>query len=145
MSARAISTLSAQRVQSRRQHRHRLSTITSGSSQARSNAWSAGRSMPNRSVRLLAQETTFYLCIDPVQPPLGKVGLLLVRRDLGLKLLDPVFSSVKLMRQLLRFVHCLPSVALGNVRGPSDKLQDRLAGLIELIVAAFRFSIRSNE
>ena len=101
--------------------------------------------MPNRSVRLLARETTFYLCIDPVQPPLGMVGLLLARCDLGLKLLDPVFSSVKLMRQLLRFVYFLPSVALGNVRRPSDKLQDRLAGLIQLIAAASRISIRSNE
>jgi hypothetical protein len=101
--------------------------------------------MPNGSVRLLAQETTFDLCVDPVQPPLGMVGLLLVRCDLGLKLLDPVFSSVKLMRQLLRFVDCSPSVALGNVCRSSDKLQDRLAGLIELIAAAFRFSIRSNE
>ena len=101
--------------------------------------------MPNGSVRLLAQETTFYLCIDPVQPPLGMVGLLLVRCDLGLKLLDPVFSSVKLMRQLLCFVHFLPSVALGNIRRPSDKLQDRLAGLIKLIVIALRFSTRASE
>ena len=66
--------------------------------------------MPNGSVRLLAQETTFYLRIDPVQPPLGMVGLLLVRCDLGLKLLDPVFCSVKLMRQLLRSASCLPIV-----------------------------------
>ena len=101
--------------------------------------------MPNGSVRLLAQETTFYLRIDPVQPPLGMVGLLLLRCDLGLKLLDPVFSSVKLMRQPLRSVHCLPTVALGYFCRPPDKLQDRLAGLIELSAIAFRFSIRLNE
>jgi hypothetical protein len=101
--------------------------------------------MPNGSVRLLAQETTFYLRIDPVQPTLGMVGLFLVRCDLGLKLLDPIFSGVKLTRQLVRFVHCLPTVALGYFCRPSDKLQDRLAGLIELILAALRFSTRASE
>ena len=94
---------------------------------------------------LLTQETIFYLRIDPVQPSLGMVGLLSVRRDLGLKMLDPVFGSVKLMRELLRSVHCLPTVALGNFRCFPYKLQDRLASLIELIAIAFRLSIRTNE
>ena len=101
--------------------------------------------MANDAVRLLAQETVFYLRINPVQPSLGMVGLLLLRRNFGLKLLDPVFGCMKLMRQLLRSVHCLPIVALGNFRRPSHKLQDRLAGPIKLIVITFSFSTRTSE
>ena len=69
------------------------------------------------------------------------VGLLLERYNFGLKLLDPVLGSAKLMGQLLRSVHGLPIVALGNFRRFSDKLQNRLAGLIELIVIMFRLPL----
>jgi hypothetical protein len=101
--------------------------------------------MPGASMAVLAQETVFYLRINPVQPSLGMVSLLLLRRNFGLKLLDPVFGCMKLMRQLLRSVHCLPIVAFGNFRRPSDKLQNRLAGPIKLSVITFSFSTRTSE
>jgi hypothetical protein len=101
--------------------------------------------MPGESLGLLAQETIFYLRVDPVQPSLGMIGLVSERSDLGLKLLDPVFGSMKLMRQLLCPVSCLPSIALGNFRRPPDELHYRLAGLIELVVSAFRSSVRTSK
>ena len=51
---------------------------------------------------------------------------------------NPFLGRPELARQLLRHIHGVPAVPLGNISGLAKKLEDRLAGFIEFIVIALR-------
>ena len=65
---------------------------------------------------LLLQETVFNLCVDPVQPLLGTLSSVLIRRDFSFQLRNAIFGSAKLMRELLGRVQRVSAVLFSNTR-----------------------------
>ena len=53
---------------------------------------------------LLLQETIINLCVDLMQPLLGALSAILIRRDFSFQLRNAIFGSAKLMRELLSLV-----------------------------------------
>ena len=67
---------------------------------------------------LLPQETVFNLSIDLVQPLLGSLSAVLIRRDLSFQLRNAIFSGSKLMRKLLSHVQRVSAVLFSRWRRP---------------------------
>jgi hypothetical protein len=80
------------------------------------------------------QELFLDVRMNSGQPLLCAFSLLSVRIDLGLKLGNPLFRRAKLMRQPLCRINRVSAVLFGDVGSLIEKLEDRLAGLIELSI-----------
>ena len=65
---------------------------------------------------LLLQETVFNLCVDPVQPLLGTLSSVLIRRDFSFQLRNAIFGGTKLMRELLSHIQRVSAVLFSNTR-----------------------------
>jgi hypothetical protein len=86
----------------------------------------------------LLKKSVFNLRIDPMEPLLSSLGSFLIGGDLCLQLRDPIFSGTHLIRELLRHVHRVPAVLLGNISSFVQKLEDRLTGFVDLTVVVSR-------
>jgi hypothetical protein len=85
-------------------------------------------------ITALTQKAILNLRIDPVKPLLGAVSLLPVCSDFGLELRNAFLGSAKLVRKPLRRVNGMSAVLLGDISSFAQKLEDRLAGFVELRV-----------
>ena len=65
---------------------------------------------------LLLQETVFNLFVDPVQPLLGTLSSVLIRRDFSFQLRNAIFGGTKLMRELLSHIQRVSAVLFSNTR-----------------------------
>jgi hypothetical protein len=86
----------------------------------------------------LSEKAVLDLGVDLMKPLLRAIGSLLLRSDVSFQLCNSILGCAQLMQQLLRHLNRVPAVLLGNNGRPIKKLQDCLAGFIELIVFALR-------
>ena len=84
----------------------------------------------------MPQETVFNLSIDLVQPLLGSLSAVLIRRDLSFQLRNAIFNGSKLMRKLLSHVQRVSAVLFSNASRSVEQIQDRLTRLVELVGTA---------
>jgi hypothetical protein len=87
---------------------------------------------------ILIEKSILNLSVDLMQPLLGTLGLLSICFHLILELRNAILGRAELMRKPLRRVDGMSAVLLGIVSGFVQKLQDRLAGFIELTAIVSR-------
>ena len=75
----------------------------------------------------------FNLSVDFMQPSFCAIAFLFVKVNLSLRICDPMFRRVKLMRKLLRHVEHMLAIGFGHASGLVQQLQNGLPGGIELV------------
>jgi hypothetical protein len=82
---------------------------------------------------ILPQKSIFDLGINAMEPLLGPISSFLISSEFFFQVRDPIFGGAQLMRKLLRHIQRVSAVFLGDTSRLFDQLQNRMAGLIELI------------
>ena len=70
-----------------------------------------------RVLPLLPQKPVFDFSVDLVQPLLGSIRPVSIRRGLRLELCDAILSGPQLMRKLLSHIECVAAVLFSHAGG----------------------------
>jgi hypothetical protein len=96
-------------------------------------------------VTTLPQKSILNFRVDLAQPLLGTLGMLPICFNLGFEFCNAILCSPQLLRKLSRRVDCMSAVLLGDISRFAQKLQDRLAGFVELTVIVSLALARSRK